>query len=97
MLRVASRSPAVSRNEEYDGRSRSMVWLDEPNWREQVEDAFKQGISVSLIACPNARGDLKSAILSLAVELMELGFLQDRLVEEVQHNLRSFAVRLRLR
>jgi hypothetical protein len=50
------------------------VWLNEPNWREQVEEAFKQGASVSLIAPPDARGDLKSAILSLAVEPMELGF-----------------------
>ncbi|MEH2276621.1 MAG: hypothetical protein V7K40_17975 [Nostoc sp.] len=44
------------------------VWLDEPDWQEQVKKAFKQGASVSLIAPLDARGDFKSAILSLAVE-----------------------------
>ncbi len=74
------------------------VWLNEPNWREQVEEAFKQGASVSLIAPPDARGDLKSAILSLAVEPMELGFLQVYpLVEGVQRYPRGFGVRLRVR
>jgi hypothetical protein len=74
------------------------VWLDEPDWREQVEEAFKQGASVSLIARPDARGDLKSAILSLAVEPMELGFLQVYpVVEGVQRYPRGFGVRLRVR
>ncbi|MEH2285025.1 MAG: hypothetical protein V7K90_27530 [Nostoc sp.] len=74
------------------------VWLNEPDWREQVEEAFKQGASVSLIAPPDARGDLKSAILSLAVEPMELGFLQVYpLVEGVQRYPRGFGVRLRVR
>ncbi|MBD2525623.1 protein DpdJ [Nostoc sp. FACHB-133] len=74
------------------------VWLNEPNWREQVEEAFKQGASVSLIAPPDARGDLKSAILSLAVEPMELGFLQVYpLVEGVQRYPGGFGVRLRVR
>ncbi|MFK0729636.1 MAG: hypothetical protein ACFKPT_17680 [Gloeotrichia echinulata GP01] len=74
------------------------VWLNEPNWRQQVEEAFKQGASVSLIARPDARGDLKSAILSLAVEPMELGFLQVYpLVEGVQRYPRGFGVRLRVR
>ncbi|QXE25870.1 putative helicase [Richelia sinica FACHB-800] len=74
------------------------VWLDEPDWREQVEDAFKQGASVSLIARPDAQGDLKSAILSLAVEPMEVGFLQVYpAVEGVQRHLLGFAVQLRVR
>ncbi|MEH2143980.1 hypothetical protein [Nostoc sp.] len=41
-----------------------------------MKKGFKQGASVSLIAPPDARGDFKSAILSLAVEPMQLGFLQ---------------------
>lgn len=74
------------------------VWLDEPDWREQVEDAFKQGASVSLIAPPDARENLKLAILSLAVEPMELGFLQVYpLVEAVQRYPQGFGVRLRVR
>lgn len=74
------------------------VWLDEPDWREQVEDAFKQGASVLLIARPDTRGDLKSAMLSLAVEPMELGFLQVYpLVEAVQRYPQGFGVRLRVR
>ncbi|MEH2318149.1 hypothetical protein [Nostoc sp.] len=74
------------------------VWLDEPDWREQVEEAFKQGTSVSLIAPPDARGDLKSAILSLAVEPIELGFLQVYpVVEGVQTYPHRFAVGLRVR
>ncbi|MDF5739192.1 MULTISPECIES: hypothetical protein [unclassified Nostoc] len=73
------------------------VWLDEPNWQEQVKEAFKQGVSVSLIAPPDARGDLKSAILSLAVEPMELGFLQVySVLEGVQTYPQGFAVGLRM-
>jgi hypothetical protein len=74
------------------------VWLDEPDWRQQVQEAFKQGASVSLIARPDARGDLKSAILSLAVEPMEVGFLQVYpVVEAVQRYPHGFGVRLRVR
>ena len=47
------------------------VWLDNADWREQVEEAFKSGTSVLLITPPDARGDLKLAILSLAMEPME--------------------------
>jgi hypothetical protein len=74
------------------------VWLDDPNWREQVADGFRQGVSVLLIALFDAREDLKSAMLSLAVEPMELGFLQVYpLVEGVQRHTQGFAVRLRVR
>ncbi|MDI9641479.1 hypothetical protein QM565_37975 [Geitlerinema splendidum] len=74
------------------------VWLDDPDWREQVEEAFKRGVSVSLIARPDARGDLKLAILGLAAEPVELGFLQVYpQVEGVQRHPRGFAVRLRVR
>jgi hypothetical protein len=74
------------------------VWLDEPDWRKQVEEAFKQGASVSLIARPDARGDLKSAMLSLAVEPMEVGFLQVYpVVEGMQRYPQGFGVRLRVR
>ncbi|MEH2007565.1 hypothetical protein [Nostoc sp.] len=59
------------------------VWLDEPNWQEQVKEAFKQGVSVSLIAPPDARGDFKSVILSLALEAMEVEFLQVHPVMEL--------------
>ncbi|MEH1834525.1 MAG: hypothetical protein V7L29_21235 [Nostoc sp.] len=73
------------------------VWLDEPDWQEHVEEAFKQGASVSLIAPPDVRGDLKSAMLSLAVEPIELGFLQIYpVVERVQRLHRGFAVQLRV-
>ncbi len=74
------------------------VWLDDPDWREQVEKAFKRGVSVSLIARPDARGDLKSAILGLAAEPVELGFLQVYpQVEGVQSHPRGFAARLRVK
>ncbi len=74
------------------------VWLNHANWWEQVEEAFRSGASVSLIACPNAREDLKLAILSLAVEPIELGFLQVYpLVEGVQRHPQGFTVRLRVR
>ncbi|MEH2422678.1 MAG: hypothetical protein V7K48_17705 [Nostoc sp.] len=74
------------------------VWQDEPDWQEQVEEAFKQGASVSLIAPPDARVDLKSAMLSLAVEPMELRFLQVYpVVEGVQRHHRGFAVQLRVK
>ena len=74
------------------------VWLDDADWREQVEEAFKRGVSVSLIARPDARGDLKLAILGLAAEPVELGFLQVYpQVEGVQRHPRGFAVRWRVR
>ncbi|MUG96498.1 hypothetical protein F7734_30820 [Scytonema sp. UIC 10036] len=74
------------------------VSLDETNWREQVEEAFRQGGSVFLIARPDAREDLKAAILSLAVEPVELGFLQVYpMVEGVQRHSQGFAVRLQVR
>jgi hypothetical protein len=74
------------------------VWLDDPDWREQVEEGFKRGVSVSLIARPDARGDLKSTILGLAAEPVELGFLQVYpQVEEVQRHPRGFAVRVGVR
>ena len=74
------------------------VRLDDADWREQVEEAFKRGISVSLIARFDARGDLKSAILGLAAEPVELGFLQVYpQVEGVQRHPRGFVVRLRVR
>lgn len=74
------------------------VWLDDPDWRKQVEEAFKRGVSVSLMALSNARGELKSTILSLAAEPLELGFLQVYPhVEGVQRHPRGFAVRLRVR
>ncbi len=74
------------------------IYLEEPNWREQVEDAFKQGVSVLLIAQPSARGDLKSAILSLAAEPMDIGFLHVYpQVEGVHRYPQGFAVRLRVR
>ena len=51
-----------------------------------------------MIARPDARGDLKSAILGLAGEPVELGFLQVYpQVEGVQRQPREFAVRLRVR
>ena len=74
------------------------VWLDDADWREQVEEAFKRGVLVSLIARPDARGNLKSAILGLAAEPVELGFLQVYpQVEGVQKHPRGFAVRLKVR
>ncbi|WP_335146088.1 hypothetical protein [Nostoc sp.] len=48
-----------------------------------MEEAFKQGVSVSLIAPPDARGDFKSAILILALEAMEVEFLQVHPVVEL--------------
>lgn len=47
-----------------------------PDWREQVVEAFTQGGSVSLIAHPDDKGDLKSARVCLAAEPLELGFLR---------------------
>nr|WP_265338629.1 protein DpdJ [Nodularia sp. LEGE 04288] len=74
------------------------VCLDDPDWREQVEEAFKHSASVSLITPPDGRDNLKSAILSLAVEPMELGFLQVYpVVEGVQRYPRGLGVRLRVR
>lgn len=74
------------------------VWLDDPDWREQVEDAFKRGASVSLIARPDAIRALKSAILGLAAEPVDIGFMHVYpQVEGVQRHPRGFAVRLQVR
>ncbi len=74
------------------------VWVHDPDWREQVEEAFRQGGSVSLMARPTGRRELKSAILSLAAEPLELGFLQVYpQIEGVQRHPQGFAVRLRVR
>jgi hypothetical protein len=74
------------------------VWIHDPDWREQMEEAFRQGRSVSLIARHSGRCDLKSAMLSLAAEPLELGFLQVYpQVEGVQRHPRGFAARLRVR
>lgn len=74
------------------------VWVHDPDWREQVEEAFRQGRSVSLIARPSGRCELKSAILALAAEPLELGFLQVYpQIEGVQRHPHGFAARLRVR
>jgi len=74
------------------------VWFHDPNWREQVADGFRQGVPVSLIARFDAKVDLKSAILSLAVEPIELGFLQVYpLVEGVQRHPQGLVIKLRVR
>jgi DEAD/DEAH box helicase/Helicase conserved C-terminal domain len=74
------------------------VWLDKTNWREQIEEAFKHGASVSLMAHPDQKRDLKAAILALAVEPIELGFLQVYpVVEGVQRYPQGFGARLRVR
>ncbi|MEH2453385.1 hypothetical protein [Nostoc sp.] len=60
-----------------------------------MEEAFKQGVSVSLIAPPDARGDFKSAILILALEPMEVEFLQIYpVIEGMQRYPRGFVVGL---
>ena len=70
------------------------VWLDDPDWREQVEEAFQEGVSVWLIARPDARGELKPVVLGLAAEPGEFGFLQVYPhVEGVQRHPRGLAVR----
>jgi DEAD/DEAH box helicase/Helicase conserved C-terminal domain len=75
----------------------TIVYLDEPDWREQVEEAFIQGASVLLIGNADRKEDLKSAILDLVVKPMELGFLQVYpLVEGVQQHPQGLAVRLRV-
>ena len=75
----------------------TIVYLDKPDWREQVEEAFKQGASVLLIGNADRKEDLKSAILDLVVKPMELGFLQVYpLVEGVQQHPQGLAVRLRV-
>ena len=43
-----------------------------------MEEVFKRSVSVSLIVRPDATENLKPAILSLAAEAVELGFLSDR-------------------
>ena len=74
------------------------VWLHDADWREQVQTAFQHGASVSLIARPDAKKELKSAILGLVAEPIELGFLQVYpQVEGVQRHTSGFAVRLRVR
>ncbi|MBD2539009.1 hypothetical protein [Coleofasciculus sp. FACHB-SPT36] len=50
------------------------VWLNDPDWQE-VKGAFKWGVSGSLIARPDIRGSLKSAILGMVTEPVQLGFL----------------------
>lgn len=74
------------------------VLLEDVNWREQIEEAFKQGVWVSLLATPDAREDLKQAILALAAEPLEIGFLQVYpVVEGVQRHSKGFAAKLRVR
>ncbi len=71
------------------------VWLHDSNWREQVEDGCKHCGSVLLLALPEARQDLKLAILKLVAEPMEIGFLLVYpVVEGVQRYSQGFAVRL---
>ncbi len=72
--------------------------VNDPDWREQVEEAFKRGISVSLMPRPSNRWELRSAILGLAAKLLELGFLQVYLqVEGVKWYPHGFAARLQMR
>lgn len=74
------------------------VWVHNPDWREQVEEAFRQGRSVSLIARLSGRCELKLAILRLAAEPLGLGFLQVYpQVEGVQRHPRGFAARMTMR
>jgi hypothetical protein len=75
-----------------------MVWLHDPNWREQVEDAFRQGMSVSLIAQLHTREALKLAMLDLVSEPINIGFLQlYPQLEGIHKHFFSFIVRLHLR
>ena len=59
-----------------------------------MEKAFQRGVSVCLIARPNAKGELKPAVLGLAAEPGEFGFLQVYPhIQGVQRHPRGFAVR----
>lgn len=73
------------------------VWLQDTDWRGQVEEAFRQGSSVLLIARSDNRKYLTSAILDLVAAPMDIGFLHVYpQVEGVQRHSQGFAVRLRV-
>jgi hypothetical protein len=75
-----------------------ILGVNDPDWREQVEEAFKRGISVSLMARPSSRCELRSPILGVAAKLLELGFLQVYLqVEGVKWYPHGFAASLQMR
>ncbi|RUT08310.1 hypothetical protein DSM106972_014780 [Dulcicalothrix desertica PCC 7102] len=72
-----------------------IIMLDDIDWRQQIETAFSQGMSVLLMGRPEALQELKLAILQLVAEPIELGFLQVYpLIEGVQRYWQGFGVRL---
>jgi len=76
----------------------NVVKLEEPNWREQVDQALRTMGAVSLMARLSDRQALKRAALQLMTEPVDVGFLNVYpIVEGFRRTARSYIVRLRTR
>ena len=74
------------------------VRLADPDWRSQIAEILSQGISVLLIANVNALIELKQAILDLASEPIDIGFLYAYpTVEGFRRDRQGYSIRLRVR
>lgn len=78
--------------------SENVVKLEEPDWREQVEQALRTMGTVSLVARLTARKALKEAALQLMSEPIGVGFLNVYPVAEgFRRTTQGYTVRLRVR
>ena len=74
------------------------VRLSEPDWRTKVTEILSQGLAVSLVADVNALVELKQAILDLASEPIDIGFLLAYpVVEGFRRDRQGYSIRLRVR
>jgi superfamily II DNA or RNA helicase len=74
------------------------VSLEEPNWLQQVTTALTRDGTVRLVASAARRGDLRRAVLQLAAQPLEIGFLHlHPQVDGVRHRADVLSVTLRLR
>jgi hypothetical protein len=74
------------------------VRLADPDWRLQIAEILSQGVSVLLIANVNALIELKQAILDLASEPIDIGFLYAYpTVEGFRRDRQCYSIRLRVR
>ncbi len=76
----------------------NIVKLEEPNWREQVDQALRTTATVSLMARLTDRQALKQAASQLMTEPVDVGFLNVYpTVEGFRRTLQGYIIRLRIR
>jgi ATP-dependent helicase Lhr and Lhr-like helicase len=76
----------------------NIVKMEEPNWREEAEQALRTAGVVSLMARLSDRQALKQAILQLMAQPLDIGFLNVYpVVEGFRRNAHGYIARLRIR